>query len=423
MQLISQDSSDIPEQYLPTIIRHLNGFRNDTLDFSKPYLNPYFANIYPLPVIIYSILIILSTLANFAMIYHIFKYDVHKEPTCAYLVNIAIANVIHVVLALPITLAVLLMHNWIFGKFICYCLPMLQDFGESEQNKHPFRGVQMCIANLSEDIQEYIRSLFIATYIAPLTITAYICVKSGQELQTREGPLAVAVFLSRDNNSTSYLRQGSNASNDVALTIHGKRRRENIDTSYDIDDSELNLQKEKRTQKYLIFMITTFAVCLCPLMILRLARSAVRETYENSRHLDITYVTFVWVAFLPALITPCLYASWQINRRTKERLHDFLCFSNRRHIQTFEDGQPLSNTRSLRPSSLVAQNPRPEEASRSNNSSIRSDRGIASVDAVSDSYVAHSSRPTSQATWSNPDVLAVGCGSCKTGIVSQAQSM
>jgi hypothetical protein len=126
MQLSLQDSNDIPEQYLPTVIRHLNGFRNDTFDFSKPYLNPYFAGIYPLPVVIYSLLIISSTLANVAMIYHIFKYDVHKEPTCAYLVNIAIANLVHVVFALPITLAVLLMHNWIFGKFICYCLPMLQ---------------------------------------------------------------------------------------------------------------------------------------------------------------------------------------------------------------------------------------------------------------------------------------------------------
>ena len=126
MQLTSHDSGEIPQPYLNTVINYLNGFRNDTVDFSRPYLKPYFANIYVLFVVGYSVLILSSVLANLAMVYHIFKYDMHKDPTCAFLINIAIANVLHVVFPFPITLAVILLHNWIFGQFICFCLPMLQ---------------------------------------------------------------------------------------------------------------------------------------------------------------------------------------------------------------------------------------------------------------------------------------------------------
>lgn len=37
----------------------------------------------------------------------------------------------------------------------------------------------------------------------------------------------------------------------------------------DLYEAELDLIKEKRTQKYLITMVTVFAFCLCPLMVLR----------------------------------------------------------------------------------------------------------------------------------------------------------
>ena len=44
---------------------------------------------------------------------------------------------------------------------------------------------------------------------------------------------------------------------------------ESIGFPLDLYDVELDVGKEKRTQKYLIFMVSAFAICLCPLMILR----------------------------------------------------------------------------------------------------------------------------------------------------------
>ena len=43
----------------------------------------------------------------------------------------------------------------------------------------------------------------------------------------------------------------------------------NHSTSYELDDNDLNIEIEKITQKYLAIMVTSFAICLSPLMILK----------------------------------------------------------------------------------------------------------------------------------------------------------
>jgi len=60
----------------------------------------------------------------------------------------------------------------------------------------------------------------------------------------------VYVFFSRSSEMPSRL-------NEVQSTVS------------DSDDEEIDGYKESKTQKYLISMIISYAVCLCPLMILR----------------------------------------------------------------------------------------------------------------------------------------------------------
>lgn len=79
--------------------------------------------------------------------------------------------------------------------------------------------------------------------------------------------------------------------------------------SYDLYSAELDVCREKRKQRNFGSMAATQVVCLCPLMILRFARLSLEETYENQKHFDFTYLMFVWVAFLPTVIFPCIYAS------------------------------------------------------------------------------------------------------------------
>lgn len=79
--------------------------------------------------------------------------------------------------------------------------------------------------------------------------------------------------------------------------------------SYDLYSAELDVHREKRKQRNFGSMAATQVVCMCPLMILRFARLSLEETYENMKHFDFTYLMFVWVAFLPTIIFPCIYAS------------------------------------------------------------------------------------------------------------------
>lgn len=112
--------------FLFKIINQFNKAGNSTEDFSKPYLRPTFYQIYPLIIFIYSLLIISGIVMNFFMAYHIIKFKLYNDATHAFLINIIIANIIKCFFALPLSLAVILIDNWIFGKFMCYFLPMLQ---------------------------------------------------------------------------------------------------------------------------------------------------------------------------------------------------------------------------------------------------------------------------------------------------------
>lgn len=51
-----------------------------------------------------------------------------------------------------------------------------------------------------------------------------------------------------------------------------------------------------------------------PFPLHRLARLVLEETYDNSGHFDLTFLMFVWMAFLPTVINPWIYATWVLSR-------------------------------------------------------------------------------------------------------------
>lgn len=128
MQSTRKDLDSIPDQYLETIAHYLMGLRNLSKeeDLSKPQLRPSVINIYPLFIIFYAILIIIGIISNIAMIIHIVRHKLYHDPTNAYLINIAISDITKCIFVLPITLTILLIQNWIFGRFLCFFLPMMQ---------------------------------------------------------------------------------------------------------------------------------------------------------------------------------------------------------------------------------------------------------------------------------------------------------
>lgn len=120
------DVGSISDKMLTQIIHNLQSFPNETVDLTQPHLRHSLHNVYPLYIFLYGLLVVFGTVGNAAMIAHILRRRLHRNPTNAYLMNIAVCQFIMSFPLLPLSLAILLVQNWVFGSFLCYFVPMIQ---------------------------------------------------------------------------------------------------------------------------------------------------------------------------------------------------------------------------------------------------------------------------------------------------------
>ena len=116
----------IPDGWMDFVTNYFKMFPNDTVDFNRPLLNKSFEGLVPFIVCMYCILIIFGCLANALMINQIVRSPMKSDAVCSFLLNVAASNLIMDLIVLPCTLTILLIKNWILGRFLCYFLPMLQ---------------------------------------------------------------------------------------------------------------------------------------------------------------------------------------------------------------------------------------------------------------------------------------------------------
>uniref|UniRef100_A0A8D9BI56 Orexin receptor type 2 n=1 Tax=Cacopsylla melanoneura TaxID=428564 RepID=A0A8D9BI56_9HEMI len=362
---------------------------NFSMDFTKPTIKPTLLNVYILFILLYAVTVVCGVCLNIFLIFHVISERLYRDATCGYFVNIALADIIKCLFVLPITLMVTLVQNWTWGSFLCYFLPMLQDiplhstmlsfvmiaFDRYKFLKRPLnprlpvfvfatgtwlsslcivlpypiyttyidlgthhpilKGLGLCVGNLTDDMREYLRFTFFLTYVTPLIGIIYLYVKMSKILTDQDGPLPVVVYEARTRtdsgvSSTCYadysLRGPCRESSQFRLrTSNGNH--------FDMYEAELDIKKELRTQKYMTSIVTIFAICLGPLMIIsRLAKLTMVETYENSVRIDFAFITLIWLAFFPTISTPILFLSWRMNRSTKERLKGYFRLSTRRKL-------------------------------------------------------------------------------------------
>ncbi|XP_055618832.1 alpha-1D adrenergic receptor [Toxorhynchites rutilus septentrionalis] len=387
----TMDFKNVPDNFLEAVIQVVLGTvgdHNETLlgDYSSPVLKPVVARIYPIFIIMYAIPAALGIATNVLMVLYISKYKLYRDATQAFLVNLAVCHAVQCAFVLPVTLMVMLIQNWIFGQFLCFFLPLLQDIplhvamishlliawdrkrwltdplkvrlpafvcscaswlaGMVIALPYPiyttyldlgkydpkFDGVGICAVNLVDDMQEYMRGLFVIMYCGPITLLGYLYIRTSRELRPPDGPLSIMMFEARAEARNKQIRAsrggvaGGGAGSGADLSTNSR--------TYDLYDAEVDVSREKRTQRYLGAMASTQVLCVCPLMILRLARMTMVETYENQAHFDITYLLFVWIAFLPTVVVPWIYGSWVLSRPAKERLRGYLRLSSRRNTAT-----------------------------------------------------------------------------------------
>ncbi|XP_014665182.1 PREDICTED: prolactin-releasing peptide receptor-like, partial [Priapulus caudatus] len=367
---------DPTKTYLRLILDILSDSHNETIDPTKPILRISLRYVYPLFIFVYSLVCLVGTTGNVLILYTIMKKRL-RDPTYLLLGNMAVSDITKCVAVLPISLANLLIKNWIYGSFMCFFLPMLQYFPVHvsmltyltiaiERYRlilHPiksrvpaglciigiwvlavclvlpyaiyvkyidlgfflgsdFDGVGLCLVNVERNIEEYTRAMFVCLYAVPLAIIAFLYVKVSAEIKVREGP---ATSVSRVTWSTNVSEGDHRASED-----HGSASHPHVQHSLRSDDDDFDSNQERRTQKYLITMVTLFAACWCPLNILTLVTHFVFETDNNAGYFDVTFILFSWIGFLSTCINPFLFASWMMSSESKNRLRGYFRFSNRR---------------------------------------------------------------------------------------------
>ncbi|KFM70648.1 Neuropeptide Y receptor type 2, partial [Stegodyphus mimosarum] len=118
---------EIPDRYLGMIIHFLMNFHNDTSEFSRPHLRKSFKKSYLFFIFLYGMLIAIGFLANIVLIRKIVTQKPCSIPMYKYLAFNALNDMLKCAVVLPLALSTTLIQNWVYGSFLCYLFPMLQD--------------------------------------------------------------------------------------------------------------------------------------------------------------------------------------------------------------------------------------------------------------------------------------------------------
>jgi hypothetical protein len=360
--------------------------QNRTLEnFRTPYIKTTLLYVWPLFVVLHALVGLGGVCGNAAMLTVIVRRRLYRCSTFFFLGHLAFSDLFKAAVVLPITVATMMMGNWIFGSFLCYFLPMMHSFPIHAsmltymlmaidryrlilypmKSRIPARlcmiaswvgalcaalpyavyvnyydlgvlvhpaldGVGVCWMAMSKSSQEYIRAMFVVLYCLPLAIMAFLYVRMSAEIKSADSP-SVSVHFEENMHSDSTYHTNVNWSPSESERFHDSLQFQcPRDSGDDEDNGEIDPRKEKRTQKYLISMVMLFGMCWCPIHILMLVNHLVIETDDNQGHLDITYLTFTIFGFMSTCTTPVLFASWFMSDQTKDRLRGYFRFSNRR---------------------------------------------------------------------------------------------
>ncbi|KAK7109093.1 hypothetical protein V1264_013199 [Littorina saxatilis] len=123
-------TSDESEQnYLHHVLSWLEtANKSGRLSFTEPFVRPSLNYVYPLFVLLFATVGVIGVAGNAAMVFVITRRRLFHDQTFFLMGNLALSNIIKCIFAMPITVANLLIQNWLFGSFICFFLPMLQTF-------------------------------------------------------------------------------------------------------------------------------------------------------------------------------------------------------------------------------------------------------------------------------------------------------
>lgn len=121
----TEEMRRVPQEWLGAVIWWLRGVKNDT-DMRAPQLRQSIADGYQLFIGFYSLVVVVATMANVAMVITIRRRRLYRDQTFRFLLNLTLSNMAHACLVIPLSMVVMLLHNWLLGAFFCHLIPIIQ---------------------------------------------------------------------------------------------------------------------------------------------------------------------------------------------------------------------------------------------------------------------------------------------------------
>ncbi len=129
----------IDQEHLQTIHKFLTdmNFGNENVDLTEIHLRPVFqpATTLGITILFYAALVIVGIIVNSVIAGVICRRKLYKTDNVHMCVlNLTCAFLIQLLCVIPLSVFVLVVHNWILGSFICYTLPIIQVLDQNNSN-------------------------------------------------------------------------------------------------------------------------------------------------------------------------------------------------------------------------------------------------------------------------------------------------
>lgn len=216
----------------------------DEKNSNWPCIKPHFQHIWIVFAVLYAIVGVTGIAGNFYMIVLMYVESTFQRVINYLLFNLFLSDIFKCCILLPISLSVLLLKQWRFGRFICIIFPMIQMFplllsvityvligidrymtvfhpSRHRQGPtcyiivlsvlwvfcgclvlpyktymkyfdletyfgHQLKGQGICVVGFGADIREFNSASFIALFAIPIIIVGYLLAKVHNELSTRQ---------------------------------------------------------------------------------------------------------------------------------------------------------------------------------------------------------------------------------------------
>ncbi|GFR64925.1 neuropeptide Y receptor type 1 [Elysia marginata] len=116
------------ETYNQKILQYMINSSSTNFNFREPYIKRSLIYVYPLFMLLHAIVCLVGIISNIAVVVVIVRRRLYQDQTFVLFINLAFADLIKCIFVMPMTLANLLIQNWLFGSFLCFFMPMLQYF-------------------------------------------------------------------------------------------------------------------------------------------------------------------------------------------------------------------------------------------------------------------------------------------------------